>query len=103
MTSNGRRPSMEDDLQWKTTSNGRRPPMEDDHNILKVENLSSHSLFLIIMEISFFIFSDPLIINQSAMLYYYYYYYLFTRDTVALSSYKGAAHPGPKFSVNVPG
>jgi hypothetical protein len=25
-----RRPSMEDDLQWKTTSNGRRPPMEDD-------------------------------------------------------------------------
>jgi hypothetical protein len=25
----GRCPSMEDDLQWKTTSNGRGTPMED--------------------------------------------------------------------------
>ena len=30
ITSNGRQPPMEDELQWKTTSNGRRPPMEDD-------------------------------------------------------------------------
>ena len=30
MTSNGRQPPMEDDLQWKTTSNGRRPPLEVD-------------------------------------------------------------------------
>ena len=29
LTSNGRRPPMEDDLQWKTTSNGRQTTMED--------------------------------------------------------------------------
>ena len=33
-------PSIEDDLQWKITSNGRRPPMEDDLKILKVKYLS---------------------------------------------------------------
>jgi hypothetical protein len=34
---NGRRPPMEDDLQWKTTSNGRQSPMEDNLKILNVE------------------------------------------------------------------
>jgi hypothetical protein len=40
-TSNGRRPSMEDNLQWKTNSNGRRPPIEDDLKILNVEYLNN--------------------------------------------------------------
>jgi hypothetical protein len=31
-------------LEMKTTSNGRRPSMEDDLKILKVEYLSNHSL-----------------------------------------------------------
>ena len=44
MTSNGRQPPMEDDLQWKTTSNGRGPLMEDDLKISKVEFLSNHWL-----------------------------------------------------------
>ena len=44
LTFNGRRPPMEDDLQWKTTSNGRRPPIEDDLKILKVVYLSNHLL-----------------------------------------------------------
>jgi hypothetical protein len=35
---------MEDDIQWKTTSNGRQPTMEDDLNILKVEYLSNHCM-----------------------------------------------------------
>ena len=30
MTFTGRRPSMEDDLRWKTTFDGRQPLMEDD-------------------------------------------------------------------------
>ena len=41
-TSNWRRPSMEEDLQWNTTSNGGRPLIE----ILKVEYLSDHLLDL---------------------------------------------------------
>ena len=38
LTSNGRRPPMEDKVQWKTelqwkkTSNGRRHPLEDNHH-----------------------------------------------------------------------
>ena len=50
-----RQPSIEDDLQWKTTSNGRwppldvtpngrRPPIEEDLKILEVEYLSNHLL-----------------------------------------------------------
>jgi hypothetical protein len=30
MEFNGRRPSIEDDLQWKITFNGRRPSMKDN-------------------------------------------------------------------------
>ena len=34
----------EDDLQWKMTSNGRQPSIEDDLKIVKVEYLSNHLL-----------------------------------------------------------
>ena len=34
MTSNGRQPPMENNLQWMMTSNGRRPPMEDDLKLM---------------------------------------------------------------------
>ena len=55
MTSNGRRPPMEDvlqwktssnesDLQWKTTCNGRQPTMEDVFKISYGEYLSNHSM-----------------------------------------------------------
>ena len=37
-------PFNEDDLRWKTTSNGRRPTMEDNLEILKVDYLSNHLL-----------------------------------------------------------
>jgi hypothetical protein len=44
MTSNGRLPPMEDDFQWKTTSNGRRPSMKDDLKLLKEEYFKNHLL-----------------------------------------------------------
>ena len=44
-TSNGRRPPMEEDLQWKTTSNGRWPTMEGNLKIVKVEYLSNHCMY----------------------------------------------------------
>jgi hypothetical protein len=36
-TFNGRRPSMEENRQWKKTVNGSKPQMEDELKILKVE------------------------------------------------------------------
>ena len=36
-TINGRRPSMEENRQWKKTVNGRKSQMEDELKILKVE------------------------------------------------------------------
>ena len=41
-TFGGRRPSMEDDLQWKTTFNGRRPLMEDDLQVKTTFNGRRH-------------------------------------------------------------
>jgi hypothetical protein len=43
-TSNGRRPQMEDDREWKMTYNERRPKIEDDFKLLKLEYLHNHSM-----------------------------------------------------------
>jgi hypothetical protein len=44
MTTNGRQPPMEDNLQWKMTSNGRWPPVEGNLKLLKEEYLSNHCM-----------------------------------------------------------
>jgi hypothetical protein len=44
MTSNERRPSMEDDLPWKTTFHGRRTSMEDDLPWKKISKMKNRNI-----------------------------------------------------------